>query len=65
MNKSIALSLKKDQNLPRDIMLIQQTIIRRCYFIKQANAQNLSLKQKINTKLSSKLDNLDTAPKTN
>ena len=34
MNKSITLSLKKNQNLPRDIMLIQQTIIRRCYFIK-------------------------------
>ena len=33
MNKSITLSLEKDQNLPRDMMLIQQTIIRRCYSI--------------------------------
>ena len=33
MNRSITLSLKKDQNLPRDIMLIQQTIIRRCSLV--------------------------------
>ena len=34
MNGSIRLFFKKDRNLPRDIMLIQQIIIRRCYFIK-------------------------------
>ena len=33
MNRSITLSLEK-RSKPRDIMLIQQVIIRRCYFIK-------------------------------
>ena len=32
--------LKKGQNLPRDIMPIQQILIRRYYFIKYANTQN-------------------------
>ena len=34
MNRSITISLQKDQNLTRDIMLIQKNIIRICYFIK-------------------------------
>ena len=39
MYRSLTLSFKKDQNIPRDIMLIQQ-IITGLYFIKQMNAQN-------------------------
>ena len=34
MNGLITLPLKKDQKLPRDVLPNQQTIIKKCYFIK-------------------------------